>query len=59
MGVIPATYIVDRNLSNAFKKVVYERKNAREAITAYALVIDQEIERKNTELAKRAERSAS
>lgn len=56
MGIIPATYIVERNLSNAFKKVVYSRKNAREVLSTYAFTIDQEIERKNRELDKRAER---
>ncbi|MBQ8684411.1 MAG: extracellular solute-binding protein [Clostridia bacterium] len=56
MGIIPATYIVERNLSNAFKKVVYNRKNAREVLTTYAFTIDQEIARKNEELNKRAER---
>ena len=56
MGIIPATYIVERNLSNAFKKVVYNRKNAREVLTTYAFTIDQEIARKNEELNKRVER---
>ena len=56
MGIIPATYIVERNLSNAFKKVVYNRKNAREVLTTYAFTINQEIARKNQELDKRAER---
>ena len=59
MGIIPATYIVERNLSNAFKKVVYNRKNAREVLTTYAFTIDQEIARKNEELNKRAERRSN
>ena len=59
MGVIPATYIVERNLSNAFKKVVYNGKNARETLTTYTFTINQEIARKNEELAKREKGAAS
>lgn len=56
MGIIPATYIVERNLSNAFKRVVYRGGNAREVLTTYAFTIDQEIERKNQEIEKRMKR---
>lgn len=56
MGVIPATYIVERNLSNAFKRVVYNGENAREVLTTYTFTINQEISRKNEELKKREKR---
>lgn len=52
LEVIPASYIVDRNLSNAFKKVAYYGKNPRETLNSYNFTINQEIERKNQELAR-------
>ena len=52
MPVIPATYIVDRNICNAFKKVVYYSENSREMLNTYNFIITQEIQRKNEEMSK-------
>jgi len=50
VGIIPASYFVDRNISNAFKKVVYNNANPREVLTAYNFEINKEITRKNAEI---------
>lgn len=46
----PATYLVSRNLTNAFRKVLYDRENARDVIYRYGQEIDAELTRKRQEL---------
>ena len=46
---IPGSYIVDRNLINAFRKVVYSSSNPRETIVSYNNTIENEIARKRKE----------
>ena len=46
---IPGSYIVDRNLISAFRKVVYSSANPRETIVAYNNTIQNEILRKRKE----------
>lgn len=46
---IPGSYIVDRNLISAFRKVVYSSANPRETIVAYNNTIENEILRKRKE----------
>jgi len=47
---IPASYAVVRNINNAFRKVVNERKNPRTSLVAYNRIINQEITRKWKEI---------
>ena len=49
MPQIPGSYIVDRNLINAFRKVVYSSANPRETIISYNNTIENEITRKRKE----------
>lgn len=46
---IPGSYIVDRNLINAFRKVVFSSANPRETIISYNNTIETEIARKRKE----------
>jgi ABC-type glycerol-3-phosphate transport system substrate-binding protein len=46
---IPSSYDVTRNVTNAFRNVVYYNYNEREILNKYAKYIDTEIERKNKE----------
>lgn len=46
---IPGSYIVSRNLVNAFRKVVFSSTNPRETIVSYNKTIETEIERKRKE----------
>lgn len=46
----PAAYYVTRNLSNAYRRVVYEYENPRDVIFRYGRMIDDELMRKRTEL---------
>lgn len=46
---MPTAYYVDRNLTNAFRKVVYYYKNPREALINYNNEINLEITRKRKE----------
>lgn len=46
---IPGSYIVDRNLISAFRKVVYSSANPRETIISYNNTIENEITRKRKE----------
>jgi len=46
---IPGSYIVNRNLVNAFRKVVFSSTNPRETIISYNKTIETEIERKRKE----------
>lgn len=46
---IPGSYIVDRNLVNAFRKVVFSSANPRETIISYNNTIEEEIARKRKE----------
>ena len=46
----PATYYLSRNLSNAFRRVVYEYENPRDVIYRYARDTDNELARKNSKL---------
>ncbi len=52
-----AQYSFDRNLNNAFRRVLYYYEEPRDVLYRYNLVINDEIERKNNELARRAERN--
>jgi len=51
---IPASYYINRNLTNAFRKVVIKGYTPREALLSYNKIINSEIARKNRELAARA-----
>lgn len=57
MPEIPASYILSRNLANAFLDVVKDGRNARETIGTYAVIMDNELERKQKELDARKARS--
>ena len=46
---IPGSYIVSRNLVNAFRKVVFSSNNPRETIVSYNKTIETEIARKRKE----------
>lgn len=50
VGVIPASYYVDRNICNAFKSVIYKASNPRSTLSNYAFEINNEITRKNAEI---------
>ena len=52
-----AQYSFDRNLNNAFRRVLYYYEEPRDVLYRYNLVINDEIERKNNELARRVERN--
>jgi ABC-type glycerol-3-phosphate transport system substrate-binding protein len=47
---IPSSYYVTRNVTNAFRNVVYKNENERETLNKYANIINEEIIRKNEEL---------
>ena len=53
LPVIPASYALERNLTNAFRNVInpYRNKNPREMLGKYNAEINQEIERKLLEFA--------
>lgn len=46
----PATYYVTRNLSNAYRRVVYDYENPRDVIYRYGRMVDAELTRKRSEL---------
>ena len=46
---MPGSYYTKRNLANAFRSVVYDGANTREALLKYAGEIDRELERKAEE----------
>ncbi len=46
---IPGSYFLERNLINAFRKVVFSSSNSRETILSYNKTIENEIERKRKE----------
>ncbi|MBR7132102.1 MAG: extracellular solute-binding protein [Clostridia bacterium] len=46
----PATYFLNRNLSNAFRRVVYDYENPRDVIYRYGKDTDNELQRKLKEL---------
>ncbi len=48
--VIPSSYMVTRNIMNAFREVVNEGENPRDTLIWYNLDINDEIKRKNKEL---------
>jgi len=48
--VIPASYSLERDLTNAFRKVIISYTNPRETLNRYNSEINQEIRRKNLEL---------
>ena len=48
--VIPAEYYVSRGLTNAFRVVLYEKENPREALFYQNRLINEEITRKREEL---------
>jgi ABC-type glycerol-3-phosphate transport system substrate-binding protein len=45
----PGSYYIDRNLTNAFRRVVYNNKNHRESLLYYTREINAEIQRKRQE----------
>jgi len=47
---IPSGYYVTRNVTNAFRRVVYQFENEREVLNHYGAIINKEITRKNKEL---------
>ena len=47
---VPSSYYVTRNVTNAFRSVVYKNSNEREVLNKYAKIINEEIKRKNEEL---------
>ena len=49
--VIPASYGVTRNLNNAFRETVNQYQNARDTLFWYDKDINEEITRKNSDLA--------
>ena len=49
--VIPASYGVTRNINNAFRETVNQYRNARDTLFWYDRDINEEIERKNKDLA--------
>ncbi len=49
--VIPASYGVTRNINNAFRETVNQYRNARDTLFWYDKDINEEIERKNKDLA--------
>lgn len=50
--MIPSTYYTTRNISNAFREVIYKYSNEREVLNKFNKIINAEIKRKNTELQK-------
>lgn len=46
---IPGSYFLTRHISNAFRKVVYNSKDARDTLFDYSNVIDSEITKKRSE----------
>ncbi len=50
ISTIPSSYYITRNVTNAFRNVVYNNENERETLNKYAKIIDKEIVRKNKEL---------
>jgi len=48
--VIPATYFVNREVTNAFRRVVLQNQNPRETLILFNRSINKEIKRKNEEL---------
>ena len=51
---VPASYYINRNLTNAFRKVIINGYTPREALMSYNKIINSEIARKDAELAARA-----
>lgn len=51
---VPASYYINRNLTNAFRKVIINGYTPREALLSYNKIINSEISRKDAELAARA-----
>jgi hypothetical protein len=49
--IIPASYGVTRNLNNAFRETVNQYENARDTLFWYDKDINEEIARKNEDLA--------
>lgn len=50
MPISPAYYYINRNLSNAFRKVVYQGENPSDVIFRYSSEINAELERKHSQL---------
>jgi hypothetical protein len=46
---VPGGYMTGRHLDNAFRKVVYQKKEARKTLLDYVRVIDEELELKRKE----------
>ena len=47
---IPASYYVGRNLTNAYRRVIYYHENPRQTLHVYNNTINREIARKNAEI---------
>lgn len=52
----PAAYYVTRNLSNAYRRVIYQLENPRDVIFRYCKNIDDELQRKRIELGMEEEK---
>lgn len=50
---MPGAYYTPRNLTNAFRSVVYDGMNYREALLKYSAEIDRELERKREEYGRK------
>ena len=46
MQMSPVSYYINRNITNAFRKVVYQRQNSRETLNYYNKEIMREMSRK-------------
>ncbi len=46
---IAGSYFIERHINNAFRKVVYKEKDAKDTLYDYANIIDAEIAKKRTE----------
>ena len=47
---VPGNYYVERNITNAFRQVVFKNRNPREVLIDYNREINKEIQRKHNEL---------
>ena len=50
---IPGGYYVSRNIDNAFRQVFYNGENARDTLNYWMNAVDEELARKQLQLAAR------
>ncbi len=50
MPLTPVSYYVNRNVTNAFRKVVYQGDNSRETLNYYNSLIEREMARKRSQI---------